>query len=276
MEEHKVDIYMPLFVRDFLTSTLGWSAEERGHYLTLLMVEWDRGALPAELDALERLSQGVSAVWQLLADKFPLGEDGLRRNARLEQHRGRCVELKEKRAEAGRRAASAKAAAIAARANDQQTFSNRSTNVQQTLCNRSTKHKHPNPNPNPTPTSSLREELNTHTHTPQAAVADHEDPFPAGWAAEEWERFSDVWNVTERAAKWHGLTAPTDWVDLAASPGWLRRAHQAVGLLPECSYFDTPLAITKFFEFVDRILAGEFRTKKQDRSKPKQLAGGNL
>jgi hypothetical protein len=35
MAQHKVDIYMPLYVRDFLTSTLGWSAEERGHYLTL-------------------------------------------------------------------------------------------------------------------------------------------------------------------------------------------------------------------------------------------------
>lgn len=274
MEEHKVDIYMPLFVRDFLTSTLGWSAEERGHYLTLLMVEWDRGALPAELDALERLSQGVSAVWQLLADKFPLGEDGLRRNARLEQHRGRCVELKEKRAEAGRRAASAKAAAIAARANVEQSFSKRSTNVQQTLSNRSTKDKHPTPTP--TPTSSLREELNTHTHTPQAASSNYEDQFTAGWASKEWDGFLEAWNETERAAKWHGLTAPTGWVDLAASPGWLRSAVLALSMLPECSYFDTPLSITKFFEFVDRILAGEFRTKKHDRSKPKQLAGGNL
>jgi hypothetical protein len=155
-----------------------------------------------------------------------------------------------------------------------QTHSNRTANAEQTQGKGRANACHPTPTP--TPTSSLREELNTHTHTPQAASSNHEDPFPAGWASDEWERFSAIWNGTERAAKWHGLTAPTDWVDLAASPGWLSRAHQAVGLLPECSYFDTPLAITKFFEFVDRILAGEFRTKKHDRSKPKQLAGGNL
>ena len=33
----KVDVYLPLYVRDFLTSTIGWTAEERGHYLTCLL-----------------------------------------------------------------------------------------------------------------------------------------------------------------------------------------------------------------------------------------------
>jgi hypothetical protein len=28
--------------------------------------------------------------------------------------------------------------------------------------------------------------------------------------------------------------------------------------LPACKFFENPLAVTKFFEFVDRILAGEF------------------
>ena len=128
MAHHKVDIYMPLYVRDFLTSTLGWSAEERGHYLTLLMVAWDRGGLPAELDQIERLSPGVTNVWPMLQDKFPVDEDGLRRNARLEKHRDRCVELKDKRIEAGKRAAAAKAAAVAARAIVQQSCSKRSAN----------------------------------------------------------------------------------------------------------------------------------------------------
>lgn len=100
--EDKVDVYMPLYVRDFLTATIGWSAEERGHYLTLLMVQWDRGGLPADLSLLERLSPGVSAVWQVLTDKFPQGDDGQRRNTKLEQHRGKAIELRRKRANAGK------------------------------------------------------------------------------------------------------------------------------------------------------------------------------
>ena len=70
--DERVDVYLPLYVRDFLTSTIGWSAEERGHYLTLLMLQWDRDGLPAELDLLEKLSPGIGSVWHVLHDKFPV------------------------------------------------------------------------------------------------------------------------------------------------------------------------------------------------------------
>ena len=272
MAQHKVDIYMPLYVRDFLTSTIGWSAEERGHYLTLLMVAWDRGSLPAELDSLERLSQGVTAVWPMLADKFPVGDDGQRRNARLEHHRERCVELKEKRVEAGKRAAAAKAAAIAGRANGQQTLSNGSTNVEQTLSNGSAIVKHPTSTSTSTSTSSLREERNTHT-TRGGGISDFSKP---GWAADEWDRFAAVWNATERATPWPHLTAPSSWVEHAAAPGWLDKAHEALARLPSCRWFGDPLAVTRFFEYVDRILAGEFDQQKQERGRVRQPAGGNL
>jgi uncharacterized protein YdaU (DUF1376 family) len=272
-DELRVDVYMPLYVRDFLTSTFGWTAEERGHYLTLLMVAWDRGGIPAELEQIERLSPGVTSAWPMLADKFPVDEDGLRRNPRLEKHRGRCVELKEKRVEAAKRAAAAKAAAIAARANGEQTQSNRGANAEQTQGNRGAKSNHPTPTPTSTPTSSLREELNNTTHH-TAADAEFRQP---GWAADEWARFVASWNVTERAARWDPLTAPSGWVDYAASPGWLDRARQAMARLPRCEFFDTPVAVTRFFQYVDRILAGEFDNAKQDGKRARrQPAGGNL
>jgi hypothetical protein len=97
---------------------------------------------------------------------------------------------------------------------------------------------------------SFREE---NTHPPAG------DEFrKPGWAAEAWEVFVSQWNATERAAKWEPLTAPAGWVDHAATPGWLDRAQQAMARLPACKFFENPLAVTKFFEFVDRILAGEF------------------
>jgi uncharacterized protein YdaU (DUF1376 family) len=140
--EDKVDVYMPLYVRDFLTSTIGWTACERGHYLTLLMLQWDRDGLPADLDALDRLSPGVGDVWGMLKDKFPVEPDGQRRNARLEEHRDRAVELRRKRSEAGKAAAAARAGS-----------SNRSSHVQQSFINRSSIDNHP-PAPSPSPSDA--------------------------------------------------------------------------------------------------------------------------
>ena len=126
----RVDVYLPLYVRDFLTSTIGWTAEERGHYLTLLMIQWDRGSLPAEANDLERLSPGVCECWAVLAGKFPVCDDGTRRNAKLEDHRTRCVEIREKRSQAARSAASGRWSGDASRiANALQTHSNRTANA---------------------------------------------------------------------------------------------------------------------------------------------------
>jgi uncharacterized protein YdaU (DUF1376 family) len=126
----RVDVYLPLYVRDFLTSTIGWTAEERGHYLTLLMIQWDRGCLPADLTDLERLSAGVGKCWNVLSEKFPACDDGTRRNAKLEEHRCRCVEIRERRSQAGKSAASGRWCGDASRiANAQQTHSKRIANV---------------------------------------------------------------------------------------------------------------------------------------------------
>jgi uncharacterized protein YdaU (DUF1376 family) len=98
-----VDHYMPMFGRDFLASTAGWTAAERGHYFVLLIVQWEQGAIPDGLDRLELVSPGVTAAWAILEPKFPVGDDGLRRNRRLEAHREKAQELKDARSEAGKR-----------------------------------------------------------------------------------------------------------------------------------------------------------------------------
>lgn len=113
-------------------------------------------------------------------------------------------------------------------------------------------------------------EDNTHTHGG--------DEFrKPGWAAAEWDRFVSVWNVTERAEPWPHLTPPDGWVDMAATPGWLERAGEALARLPSRAYFDRPLPVTRFFDFVDRIRAGEFADPKATpRHRDRQPAGGNL
>ena len=114
---------------------------------------------------------------------------------------------------------------------------------------------------------------NTHTH------ARTENDFPergGGWGAEAWESFAARWNGTERARPWTALTAPDGWVDLAGRPGWLEKAGEALDRLPGCNFFEQPLAVTKFFEFVDRILAGEFDHAKTTGRPRRQLAKGRL
>ena len=110
----------------------------------------------------------------------------------------------------------------------------------------------------------------THTHT---AADEFRQP---GWAATEWQRFVEQWNSTEKAQPWPGLMAPDGWVNNACYPAWLEKAYQAMARLPQCHFFDTPLAVTRFFTYVDRILAGEFDNAKQDRSRARQTVGGNL
>jgi len=117
--------------------------------------------------------------------------------------------------------------------------------------------------------------LETHTHTPAAEPV--HSFGESGWADDEWQRFAAVWNVTERAEPWPHFTAPDGWVDLAATPGWLQRAREALARLPSRQYFDRPLPVTRFFDFVDRIRAGEFADPKGNaRTRGRQPAGGNL
>lgn len=88
--------WLPLHHRDFQTSTAGWTAEERGHYLMLLMHQWEKGSIPLELKRLELITPGVSSCWPLLKDKFPGGV-----NARMAAERADSEEKRAKKIEAG-------------------------------------------------------------------------------------------------------------------------------------------------------------------------------
>jgi uncharacterized protein YdaU (DUF1376 family) len=259
MARQTVDHYIPFFGRDFYASTAMWTAEEVGHYMRLLIIQWDAGSLPADLDRLELVSPGVGKVWSLLVEKFPLGEDGLRRNHRMEEHRIKAAELQAARSEAGKIGNEKRWSDRKAIANGSQSDRKAIANG---IANGIAKVSPPSPSPSLSPSEK---EKNTTRHGGEA-----------GWASEEWERFVSAWNRTARAKPWTSLMAPSGWVDLAATPGWLIRAREAMDRLPACEWFSDPVAVTRFFEYVDRIIAGEFDTAKHDGSKRRQPAGGNL
>ena len=117
------------------------------------------------------------------------------------------------------------------------------------------------------------EKKEEHTHT--QAGKDFSERG-GGWAAEAWEQFADRWNRTERARPWTAFTPPDGWVDYASRPGWIEKAGNAMSRLPGCEFFEQPLAVTKFLDFVDRILAGEFDHAKSNGRQRRKPAGVRL
>ena len=102
---NRAKAWMPLYVSDFLIATLGWEADVVGHYIRLLLIQWDRGSLPANVSEWEPLTYGVSKHKEILEGKFPICADGLRRNNRLEEERSKAQEVYENRVKAGKQGA---------------------------------------------------------------------------------------------------------------------------------------------------------------------------
>lgn len=100
--------WMQFWGDDFMASTLGWSAAERGAYLILLWAAWQGDGLPAESERVFRIDADIRAAWPLLESKFPLGPDGRRRNARQESERAKADKFLRDKASAGRASAAAR------------------------------------------------------------------------------------------------------------------------------------------------------------------------
>lgn len=100
-----VSTWMPLYGGDFLVATIGWPPDAVGHYIKILLLQWDRGGLPQDLAEWESLSPGVSRHEDLILPKFPIGADGRRYNHRVEDEKQKAVKLRTQRAEAGRKGA---------------------------------------------------------------------------------------------------------------------------------------------------------------------------
>jgi uncharacterized protein YdaU (DUF1376 family) len=91
------------YADDFLAGTLDMSQEDVGAYIRLLCHQWSRGSIPVETEKQQRLAGGSISADVLL--KFPVGDDGLRRNPRLEEEREKQMEFRQKQREKGLKSA---------------------------------------------------------------------------------------------------------------------------------------------------------------------------
>jgi len=94
------------YAADFLTDTAEMTDQEVGVYIRLLSHQWVNGSLHSDPKRLANgVAIGVLEVWQELEHKFPLCDDGRRRNQRLEETRQQQQDYRDKQAEAGRQGA---------------------------------------------------------------------------------------------------------------------------------------------------------------------------
>ncbi|MFZ1905218.1 MAG: hypothetical protein WAU56_07485 [Steroidobacteraceae bacterium] len=94
------------YPNDFMGAVRGWSTLQRGGYRDALDAQWVLDGLPVDPEEL-RKTIGVTptefrAIWPKIEPKFPIADDGRRRNPRLERERQHGRQLSEKRSELGR------------------------------------------------------------------------------------------------------------------------------------------------------------------------------
>jgi uncharacterized protein YdaU (DUF1376 family) len=92
----------------------GWSLEERGAWVTLILHNWTEGSLPSDLPALARLlhvdHQLIRGLWSAVGNRFIPHPDmpGRITSPRLEKEREAAQMLIKKRGEAGKKGASSR------------------------------------------------------------------------------------------------------------------------------------------------------------------------
>lgn len=94
---------MPWFPRDFIAATRHLALAERGAYRELLDYQWEMGVLPADPVRLARLigitAEEFAPIWLAIMDKFEAVDGGLI-NKRLEEHRKKATEQRDKKVNA--------------------------------------------------------------------------------------------------------------------------------------------------------------------------------
>jgi uncharacterized protein YdaU (DUF1376 family) len=107
----KTDIWMPVYIGDYLADTMHLSTEQHGAYLLLLFHLWRRGVLQDDDVALAQITGLPIRAWSLcravLAEFFEI-RDGLWHHGRLERERSRTAAKQQSNASRAKLASSSR------------------------------------------------------------------------------------------------------------------------------------------------------------------------
>ncbi len=99
---------MPLYVNDFIASTMVMSAAERGAYISLLCHAWIDDGLTSDKAKLARLAGCDRIELKAALERFYLDESGRYRHKRMEEVREEVMENRKKLTKAGKKGAEAR------------------------------------------------------------------------------------------------------------------------------------------------------------------------
>lgn len=80
------------YPNDYLGGTMGMTFEEKGAYIELLMLQFNRGHMTSHM-----IGQTVGQLWDTLQDKFKIDDNGLYYNVRLEEEQNKRKSFTESR-----------------------------------------------------------------------------------------------------------------------------------------------------------------------------------
>ena len=107
----KPDVFMPLYIGDYLAGTSRLTTELHGAYLLLIMDYWMNGPLPDNDAALASIARMTPDAWSIaraqLKHYFSI-EDGCWKQKRVEEELAAATEKKRKAREKAKKAASAR------------------------------------------------------------------------------------------------------------------------------------------------------------------------
>ena len=106
-----VDLWMPLYIGDYMSGTSRLTTEQHGAYLLLIMDYWKNGALPdndAILAQITRLSLDAWSMHRAVLERFFAVEGGEWTHKRIEREMESAREKKQKASEKAKAAAQAR------------------------------------------------------------------------------------------------------------------------------------------------------------------------
>jgi uncharacterized protein YdaU (DUF1376 family) len=113
-KKSKVDIWMPLYVGDYLADTMHLTTEQHGAYLLLIMAYWKNGGPlpndPIRLSAICRMGLDAWSINEALLKEFFDTETDPTRwiHHRVDKELKKAQEIRHKRSEKARKAAYAR------------------------------------------------------------------------------------------------------------------------------------------------------------------------
>jgi uncharacterized protein YdaU (DUF1376 family) len=211
--EGRADIWMPLYIGDYLADTSRLTTEQHGAYLLLIMDYWRNGPPPDDDDVLQNITRFSKFLWKknrVILEKYFQVQEGVWRHSRIDKEMAEALSSKAKAVEKATKAANARW---------EKDDAPRMTQAMLEQC--------PSPSPTPLKTKAKAEEARA-TRLPadwepsDNDVAFCRDERPDLQPAKVANQFRDYW-VAQPGAKGRKVDWPATWRN------WVRNQRAAQG-----------------------------------------------